>query len=110
MTCVMRSVPIAAVELDDNGRVLVKPPPGSDDGYFRFIFRSATGVRWRSQDGSFHAVEARSLTSAAWFENIVSSVRGELGIDLRLNDETRWVSVPDSVRREIESLVSREPV
>jgi hypothetical protein len=105
----MRSIPIASIELDGSDRLLVRPLRGSDVG-FEYIYRSATGVRWRAEDGAFYPVEVGDLSSALWFAEIVAAARAELGVDLRFSPDTSWVTVPDRIRHEIESLVSREPV
>jgi hypothetical protein len=106
----MRSVPIASIEIDGGGRLLVRPSATSGDD-FEFVYRTATGVRWRGADGSFYPVEVGSLSTATWFMEIVAAAKGEFGVNLQITQDTTWVSVPVGVQQEIESLVSRrDPV
>jgi hypothetical protein len=102
-------VSIAAVELDGSGRLLVRPDT-RDTGSFDFIYRAGTGVRWRSSDSAFLPDDVKDGSPARWFEIILSSVRGELGLELRLADSTEWISVPAQVRLEIQAQASRATV
>jgi hypothetical protein len=96
------SVPIASVEVDRTGRLAVRPDT-RDTAVFEYIYRAATGVRWRPADQAFVPYEVKGATSATWFGIIVSSVRSELGLDLRLSPATKWIMVPTDQRQEIES-------
>ncbi len=98
----MKVIPIAAIELDQTGRLAVRPDT-PDTKLFDHIYRAATGARWRSKDGAFVPDEVKGAAPSTWYAIIVSSVRSELGIELRITPATEWIKVPADDRREIES-------
>ena len=98
----MSVVAIASVEVDSTGRLAVRPDT-LDTASFEYIYRSATGVRWRSRDRAFVPDEVKGASPAAWFRIIISSVRDEFGLDLQLRPSTEWVMVPMDQRRVIEA-------
>jgi hypothetical protein len=105
----VRSVPIASIEVDSFGRLLVRPDT-TDTQLFEYIYRAATGVRWRAADLSFLPDDIRNASPARWFEIILSSVHDELGIDLHISVTTAWISVSPDARQEMMSLAFRRAV
>lgn len=102
----MRTVPIASIELDTDGRLLVRPEI-AETPLFDHVYRAATGVRWRPADRSFLPEEVKDATPSRWFEIILASVHDELGIDLCIDVGTKWISIPPGMREEMMSLASQ---
>ena len=98
----MRSVAISSIELCQDGRLAVRPNT-TETELFEYIYRSATGVRWRMSDKAFVPAEPMTSSAAWWFGNIVSSVQSELGLVLRLDAATLWLAIPPDLHKEIES-------
>ena len=95
-------VAIASIELDHTGRLLVRPD-SIPTTQFEYIYRAATGVKWRVEDHAFYPDEVKNVSPARWFQIIVASVHVELGLDLKLTPQTKWIQVPMASRREIEA-------
>ncbi|MEG3182268.1 hypothetical protein [Sphingomonas sp. LT1P40] len=96
----MSQLAIAAVEMDGEGRLFVRPASGD----FEHIYRAAMEVYWdRSSKRLFHPHAPRDWTSADWFRQIVAAVASEYGVQLQLMSNTIWVDVPAGARSEIEA-------
>jgi len=94
-------VPIAAISIDDNGRLLMRParPGGRID--FNYIYRAAKGIQWNSETNSVVTPPPNERTYSDWFEQVCRGVLEEYGERLVLTPRTEWVNVPDDVRRDI---------
>ena len=95
----MKTVPLAKVEIDENGWMRLYPVQEVYD----FIYRAAAGVDWDKKGGFLHAREPGEWTYLIYFKQIVSVVVSEYGDLLQTRPETEWLKVPDDVRKAIES-------
>jgi hypothetical protein len=86
---------------------LLVRPEFAETALFDYVYRAATGVRWRSADRSLLPEDVKGATPGRWFEIILASVHDELGIDLCIDVGTKWISIPPDVREEIVSLASQ---
>jgi hypothetical protein len=91
--------PIAAVEIDDAGRLHVKPRSQE----FPYIYREAMEIVWDPARRSLHSPKPREWSCARWYEQIVAAAR-EQGWELRPTSETKWVNVDPGTKAEILSV------
>ena len=109
----MKEIPrmaIEEVEIDAaSARILVRPVVAPSEHY-EYIYRTGTGVRWVPEQRALAPYEVGGMSPAWWFGQIVAAVRSEYGQRLELRPETRWTSVPEETRREIEAIVAQHAV
>jgi hypothetical protein len=98
---IMRREPIEEVRIDERNRLLLRASATTFDK----IYRAATGVEWDAAALALASPVPREFSHSRWFEQIVSSVAGEYGIELTLGPDTNWTAVPADARREIETFV-----
>jgi hypothetical protein len=80
---------ITAVEIDANGRLLVKP--GSER--FPYIYREAMEVGWDAKGEFLFSPRPREWSYFDWFRQILEAAQAQ-GCTLRVSDATRWDNVP----------------
>lgn len=88
---------IAAVGIDPDGRLFVKPAMRS----FPLIWRSAAEVHWDPDRLHLYSPCPREWSYVDWFMHIVSVVYTDYGVRLRLSDQSVWVAVSDQLKMEI---------
>ena len=89
---------IAEVRIDDEGRLRVRPQTVD----LPDIFRSGMEVHWDPSTRTLYTPKPREWTYPKWFHHLVHAALDECGVRLVLSTETRWLNVPEEVRREIE--------
>ena len=97
----MKPVPLAKVELDGKGRLLLYPAGERYD----YIYRAAAGVTWEPQGQFLHFGDPRGLTYPVCFQQIISVVASEYGHHLALSKHTEWINVPADLRNAIETSI-----
>jgi hypothetical protein len=96
----MENIEITKIEIDESGKLLVTPIINWND-FFQFIYRAATGVRWNENSKCFVAPVPKEWSQFDWYANIVTSVRSENGVNLKITPRTKWLNVPDSLKVKI---------
>ena len=93
----MRRIEIVEVSLNSGGKLLVvaKLPAESD---YRFIYRTATGVRWLPAERALTPADMGTSSPQFWFNKIVHAVQDEYGDELVVTDATKWTNIPESLR------------
>ena len=87
---------VAAVELDDEGRLHVVPATRS----FPHAYREAMEVSWDPQRRSLYSPPPRSWSYGRWVEQILALAAAQ-GVRLVVHRGTAWVGVPEPVRLEL---------
>jgi hypothetical protein len=100
----VREEQISEVAIDDSGRMLLKP---SDTLFGDLHTAGAWGFRWDEPTQSLAIPQPREWTYCDWFDHVVKIIGSEYGVELKLTPQTRWTSVPSSVRGEIEGTPSQ---
>ena len=101
-------LPVAKVELLENGQVGVTPVSRRDD-YFAFIYRSGAGVEWNSKNGYFLSPSKSMLTGRKSYtvvqnvEALATGLAWELGLQLQFSADTIWLGIPDDMRTQLEA-------
>ena len=90
---------IAEVTIDRDGRMLLKP---ADTLFDDLHMAGAWGFRWDAPTQSLAIPQPREWTYRDWFDHVVKIISSQYGVLLKLSPQTRWTSVPSSVRDEIE--------
>jgi hypothetical protein len=93
----MKTVLLAMVEIDDNGRMRLYPVQEEYD----FIYRAAAGVDWSKEGGFLYFREPNKLPYSMCFKQIVSAVSSEYGDVLEVEPATKWLNVPAEFQEEI---------
>jgi hypothetical protein len=98
---------ISGVEWLESGELLLILE-SQGEPFYQFVYRGAAGFYWDADKHGFKSTRIREWACSTWFLRIVSVVRQELGIELRLGKEVMWRNVPDQDRAEIELGKSRD--
>ena len=98
----MRDELIAQVTLDGDGRLLLKP---ADTLFCDLHTAGAWGFRWDDPTSSLAVPLPTEWSYRDWFDHVVKVIGREYGIHLKVGRDTQWISVPASVRADIEAAV-----
>jgi hypothetical protein len=96
----MDNVEIIKVEVLATNELSVTPVINWND-FFQFIYRTATGVVWYEKDQCFISPVPKEWSHFDWYANIVTSVISEMGVNLIITPETKWLNVPEDLKKEI---------
>jgi hypothetical protein len=99
---------IEEVGLDEGAGLFVRPAlaPSED---FRFIWRTATGIRWSDRLRGLYAAEPGRWSPLELFEEMVKAVRDEYGRSLVVTRDTRWLGVPLDLQTQMQRLLMEAP-
>jgi hypothetical protein len=96
----MEVVAISKIRIDEAGRLRVLPASNPNE-IFQFIYRAAMEVDWDGDERSFCTPVPREWSYADWYFQVLSAVKSEMGVLLRIEGTTLWNDVPPTVEREI---------
>mgnify|MGYP003836575457 CR=1 FL=1 len=68
---------------------------------YQFVYRAGRGVYWDAARREFRSRGRVDWPSSKWFRHIVSAVKSELGVELRLGKNVSFQNVPDCEQVEI---------
>jgi hypothetical protein len=91
---------IAEVIMDESGRLLLKPATKLFD---TLHMTGAWGFRWDGPTSSIAIPLPREWSYRDWFKHVVTIIGQEYDVHLTVGPQTKWVSVPEAVRAEIQS-------
>lgn len=95
-----KSDEIIQVGIDNQKRLFITPKKEK----FPLIYRSAAGVNWDSKKGFLHSNVPRDLSYLEWFKHIVSLIKSETKIDLKLTKNTKWINISDDLKNKIKQV------
>jgi len=98
----MKSVDITEISILETGELLVKPKENKDN-IFQFIYRTATGVNWDEQSQCFKTPKPKEWSYQDWYENIISSVIDEIGIELKITSNTKYYNISNNLKESIKT-------
>ena len=87
---------ISEVQIDEEGRLTVKPTTEK----FPYIYREAMEVHWDEERKFLYSPTPRKWSYEMWFRHIISAAQVQ-GCSLSLFPATRWINVPDDIRKAI---------
>ena len=96
----MRDELIAEVTMEETGRLLLKPAETLFDDLH---MAGAWGFRWDAPKRSLAIPTPREWSYRDWFEHVVTIIRQQYGVHLKVGPLTQWAAVPSTVRDEIEA-------
>lgn len=96
----MRDELIAAVTMDDAGRLLLRPAKTMFDDLH---MAGAWGFRWDVATRSLAIPRPSEWSYRDWFDHVVTIIRQQYGVHLKLSPQTQWASVPSTVQEEIQA-------
>ncbi|MCB1755618.1 MAG: hypothetical protein KDJ38_08850 [Gammaproteobacteria bacterium] len=79
----MEKEAIDRIEILDNGELFLGLESGGSLAY-QYIYRSAAGVYWDQEKKGFISTPMKEWDVLKWFDQIVSTVKSELGVELSL--------------------------
>lgn len=94
----MHTDTIAAIGIDDQGRLWVKP----DTATFPYIYREAMEVNWDAEHHYLYGPKPREWSHFDWYKQIISAARNR-GTDLRVGPATQWIEIDTDLRLAIMS-------
>lgn len=87
---------IAEIEIDESGRLLVKPKAKT----FPLIYREAMEVHWESNGSFLFSPPPRKQNYLWWFLQIISAAEQQ-SCKLHISTETTWKNIPSELKNEI---------
>ena len=96
----MDNIEITKVEVLATNELSVTPVINWND-FFQLIYRTATGVVWNERNQCFMSPVPKEWSHFDWYANIVTSVISEMGVNLIITPETKWLNVPERLKKEI---------
>jgi len=90
---------ISGVTIDGTGRMLLKP---AETLFNDLHMAGAWGFRWDEPTQSLAIPQPKEWAYRDWFEHVVKIIGSQYGVHLVVGPQTRWTSVPSTVRDEIE--------
>ena len=97
----MDTIEILEVSVDGTGRLRVVPA-SNPDKTFRFVYRAAMEIEWDEELQDFYTPIPKDWSYSDWFRQILTAVRSELGVHLRVVPSTAWKNVPTAQCDEME--------
>lgn len=88
----MSKDPVARVEIDDGGRLLVFPSSHK----FPLIYREGVEVHWDEQLQALYSPKPREWSYGRWFRHILDTAG-----TLQLTSETEWRNVSSEQKAEL---------
>ena len=88
---------ISIVEIDDSGRLHLKP----EKSKFTHIYRTTTEVHWVNDKKTLFSPKPRDWSYLEWFSHIIGVVKDECLTELKLTENTEWVNIPTELKNEI---------
>ena len=88
---------ITKVEIDDSGKLHIKP----EKSKFTMIYRTATEVHWDDKSMTLYSPKPRDWSYLDWFLHIVGVAKNECSVTLKLTDKTEWINITDELKVEI---------
>ncbi|TXK59070.1 hypothetical protein [Alkalisalibacterium limincola] len=101
----MIEVGITRIAIDDQQRLCVFPAEANPSLY-TFVYRAGAEITWDT-GGYFCSPPPREWSYTRWLEQLISAVRGELGLELTLLPNTEFVSVPPADIDSMRALMAR---
>lgn len=89
---------ITEIGIDGSERLYIIPQKAQ----FSMIWRTASEVHWNADLRCLYSPKPREWNYHQWFLHIVDVVKDEYGCTLSLDSNTRWINVPEKLRKEIE--------
>ncbi len=94
----MKPDKIVLLEIDQTGRLLIKP----EKKRFTMVYRSAAEVHWDNKLNCLYSPKPREWTYLDWYKHIVSLIETKYNIKLIINETTKWINIPETLRIEID--------
>ena len=93
----MRVDNIKEIQIDDLGRLRIYP----EREVFTLIWRSATEVHWDEKDLFLYSPKPKEWSYFNWYQHIISVIETEYHFNLLLTPDTKWVSIPQTLKDQI---------
>lgn len=99
----MKAIPIAAIEIEPSGRLLVRPV--NRNSFYEYIYREANGLRWDRDLAAFHAHEPSRWDHVELFVHLAAVIRSEFDEQFCVVEETTWVAVAPELERQLRDVL-----
>ena len=102
----MKTDHIVAVGMDNAGCLYVQPQAAT----FPLIYREAMDVHWDGGRNAIHSPPPREhldFTLPQWFKQILNAAK-EQGCVPTVSENTKWLAVPEEVKREMLELCANK--
>ena len=95
----LKNVFIEKILLNHDGVLCLVPK----DHDFRMIYRSARGVHWDDANNWLFHNPPQEWEPIQWYRHILSAVKNEYGVILKVCLDTVYENIDDKLRKSIES-------
>ncbi len=93
---------ITEISLAEDGCLQIRP--SSSKSSFEYVYRAAAGVYWNKELKCFQSSVPDNWDNwdnVAWYKQIISVIKSELGDRLRVTDDTVFISTASTLETEI---------
>ncbi|MGQ1908811.1 hypothetical protein ACT3CE_03380 [Marinifilum sp. RC60d5] len=98
---------IKEVLINDKNELLLKIS-GNGNPTYQYVYREAAGVYWDDNEKGFKSTPIKEWTASKWFLQISSIVKSCLGVDLVIDEKTRWNKISDTAINEIKNAYNKK--
>ncbi len=88
---------VSHLEISEDGVLLLRLTSAGKPLY-QHVYRAGAGVYWDQELKAFKFSTKNDGYVVKWFAHILSVVESEMGLTLRLDQNTTWANIPDEVR------------
>lgn len=88
------SIAITSIEIEPDNGLVIRPRGAS----YEFIYRTATGIGWRTSDSALHANKPMKWNVVDFLKNVRASVYSEYGDVLVESTRTKWINIPEPIK------------
>jgi hypothetical protein len=90
---------IAAIGIDPDGRLFVKPVCSK----FPLVYREAAEVHWDEKKDYLYSPVPREWSYEKWLEHIISVAKAQ-GVELVISKETQFHNLPPDLERTLKEI------
>jgi hypothetical protein len=95
---------ISEISIDEEEKLRVYPHSTTYD----HIYRSATEVRWDTQEKYLYSPKPREWSYLDWYAQIIKAVKSEYGNLLIIDEKTEWKNISEEIRNQIMSWAEKQ--
>jgi hypothetical protein len=94
---------ISKVEISESGELfLYLYLQSGDRPAYQYSYRAGAGVYWDQERHAFKFATKKQGEYAHWFAHMLNVLNSEMGLHLRLSEDTSWANVPEAMRISIQ--------
>ena len=91
---------VSHVEISEDGLLILRLNSAGKPSC-QYVYRAGAGVYWDQELKAFKFSTKNDGDFVKWFTHVLSIVESEMGLTLRLDQNTTWANIPYEIRDEM---------